>query len=197
MKFRFIYTMAVMLLIAQSAISQGIVLGVTARASLNNFDLKGNPQLSTDLSNVNGVEAGLYLSFSAAGWYVKPMALASFLKGTVNSSVDGAKEVETDFELSTLEIPLIVGIKLFPVLSIEGGPSWNYLINYTESVNGVNIDLSRQSIGYRAGLRANFSRIGIFGHYGGIIEELGESEYQLSRPARIVFGVTFDLVSAK
>lgn len=159
--------------------------------------MKGNPQLSTDLSNVNGVEAGLFLSFGAKGWYVKPMALASFLKGSVNSSVDGEKAVESDFELSTLEVPLIFGIKLFPVLSVEGGPSWNYLINYTEFVNGVHIDLNRQSIGYRAGLRANFSRIGIFGHYGGIIEELGDADYQLSRPTRIVFGVTFDLVTAK
>lgn len=180
--------------------SQGIVPGITAGASFNNTDLDLSPDISTDLDKLTGAEAGLYLSFSFGGLYVKPTAVASFLKGTVttkSNSGDGEKITDTDFELSTLETPLIVGLKILPVLSIEGGPSWNYLINYTDKVDGISIDLNRHTFGYRAGLRANFSRLGIFGHYGGIIDKNDDSEFHLTRPSRIIVGLTFDLVSSK
>ena len=178
--------------------SQGIVPGITAGASFNNTDLDLDPELSTDLDKVNGVEAGLYLSFSTGCLYITPTAVASFLRGTVKSQPsDGAKPVETEFELTTLETPLMIGLKVLPVLSIEAGPSWNYLINYTDKVEGVSIDLQRHSFGYRGGLRANFSRLGLFGHYGGIIESNEETDFHLNRPSRFIVGLTFDLVSAK
>ncbi len=180
------------------AFAQCVVPGITAGASFNNTDLDLSPELSTDLDKVNGVEAGLYLSFSTGAFYIKPTAVASFLKGTVTTRpTDGAKPVESDFQLSTLETPVIIGLKILPVLSVEAGPSWNYLISYTDKIEGVSIDLDRHSFGYRAGLRANFSRFGIFGHYGGIIDSNDDTDFHLNRPSRIVVGLTFDLVSSK
>jgi hypothetical protein len=179
----------------QFGYSQHIVPGIIAGASFNSVDLKEIPETTTNLSNINGIEAGLYLSFNAGLWYFKPMALASFLKGTATSSVDGIKSVESNFELTTLEIPVIVGFKLLPGISLEAGPSWNYLMSYTEEINGVNLDLNRNSLGYRAGLRATFSRLGVFAHYGGMVDVTNSSNYELNRPSRIIFGASFDLVS--
>lgn len=181
----------------QQGFSQHVVPGIVAGVSMNSVDLKSTPELTTDLSNVNGVEAGLYLSFNAGSWYFKPMAVASFLKGSATSSIDGAQSKESDFELTTLETPVLVGLRFLPGISVEAGPSWNYLMSYTEEINGVELDLNRNTIGYRAGLRATFSRLGVFAHYGGIIDVGNDSDYDLQRPSRIVFGATFDLVKDK
>jgi hypothetical protein len=175
--------------------SQRVIPGITAGASLNNIDLDVD-DFTTDMSDVNGVEAGLYLSFTAAGWYVRPMAVASFLRGTVTSRADGIQLDETKFSLTTLETPLLIGLKLLPGIAIEAGPSWNYLMSYTEKVNNLNLDLTRHSLGYRGGIRVSFARLGAFGHYGGIINSDDNTKYDLDRPSRIVFGVTFDLISA-
>jgi len=178
----------------QFGYSQNVVPGIIAGASFNDMKLKDIPETTTDLSNVNGVEAGLYLSIKAGSFYFKPMALASFLKGTVSTSVDGAKPEDANFNLTTLETPVLIGLKLLPGFAIEAGPSWNYLMSYTKEINGVNLDLDKSSLGYRAGLRATFSRLGVFAHYGGIIDSSDDSQYQLQRPSRIIFGATFDLV---
>jgi hypothetical protein len=178
----------------QSAWTQHLVPGITAGASLNSADLKESAAMATDLDNLNGVEAGLFLSFSAGSLYFRPMAVASFLRGTVTSTVDGVKMDESNFELTSLETPLLVGFKLFPGFAVEGGPSWNYLMSYTKEINGVNLDLDKSTLGYRAGARATFSRFGVFAHYGGIIDVNGDSDYELHRASRIIFGATFDLV---
>ena len=177
--------------------AQHVVPGITAGASLNSMDLKSATGTSSDLSNVNGFEAGLFLSFSTHSFYVRPMAVASFLRGNVNTTVDGIKTDESKFNLTTLETPVLVGLKILPGFSIEAGPSWNYIMSYTEEINGVYLDLSRNTLGYRGGIRLTFSRLGAFAHYGGVINTSGDSDYELKRPSRIVFGATFDLVSGK
>lgn len=193
----FIATALTMLCAGNVGYSQNVVPGITAGASLNTMDLNIN-EFDTELSDINGVEAGLYVNFSAGLLYVRPMAVASYLRGTVVSRVDGVKVDESKFKLTTLETPVLIGLKLLPGISIEAGPSWNYIIAYTDNVSGTNIDLTRHNLGYRAGLRASFARLGAFGHYGGIVDvDESNNDFELNRPSRIVFGVTFDLVSRK
>lgn len=186
--------LGIVLLSNKPGISQNVIPGITAGASLNPMNLNMD-QIPTELSDLNGVEAGFFLSFSTKLVYVRPTVVASYLRGTVTSRIDGVQIAESKFQLTTIETPVFLGLKLLPGISIEAGPSWNYLLNYTETINGVNVDLNRHSFGYRGGLRATFSRLGAFAHYGGIVNQNEKSKIQLDRPSRFIFGVTFDLVS--
>ncbi len=176
--------------------SQKVKPGLTAGVSLNNMNLNIK-DVPTELGDVNGFEGGLYATFSALNWYVRPMVVASYLRGNVTTTVDGVKMKESKFKLTTLETPLFVGLKLLPGFSIEAGPSWNYLMSYTDNVNDINIDLTRHHLGYRAGLRLSFARLGAFGHYGGLLNTSASDDTELKRPDRIIFGITLDLVSGK
>lgn len=176
--------------------SQKVKVGLSGGVSLNKMDLNVK-EIPTELGDVNGFEGGLYATFSALNWYVRPTAVASYLRGTITTTVDGVAIKESKFKLSTLETPLLVGIKLLPGFAIEAGPSWNYLMSYSEKVNDVNIDLTRHHLGYRAGLRLTFARLGAFGHYGGLLNTSSADDTELKRPDRIIFGVTFDLTSNK
>ncbi|MDQ3051601.1 MAG: hypothetical protein M3Q95_11995 [Bacteroidota bacterium] len=183
--------------ISGTVYSQNVVPGITAGASLNTMDLHIDT-FSTELSDINGVEVGFYVNFSAGLIYVRPMAVASYLKGSVITKVDGVENNASKFKLTTLETPVLIGLKLLPGISFEAGPSWNYIISYTDKVGEANIDLTRHALGYRAGLRASFARLGAFGHYGGIVNvDDSDNNYELNRPSRIVFGVTFNLISRK
>ena len=98
MKMRLLLIMVSCLFFVLPSFSQCLVPGITAGASFNSADLDLSPELSTDLDKVNGVEAGLYLSFTTGGFYIKPTAVASFLRGTVTTRpTDGAAPEETDF----------------------------------------------------------------------------------------------------
>jgi hypothetical protein len=194
---KFILTASLVLLFNHSIFSQRLQPGIIAGASLNNMKLENVPQMDRDLSSINGIEGGLYLRINAGSFYVKPMVVASYLKGKVSRTVDEIVIDETSFQLSTLEVPVIAGLKLLPFISLEAGPAWNYIMNYTETVNGYQLNLNRHSLGYRAGVNVSISRVSIFGHYGGIIETGSDTGYQLDRPSRIIFGLSYDLVKKK
>ena len=171
--------------------------GIAGGASFNSVELKNNVSYYQKKENLSGAEVGLYITYKAGALYVTPSAYASFLKGTVNASENTSSNSETGFELTTLEVPVMVGLKILPVLSVEAGPSWNYLMSYTDEINSTSVSFDRSSLGYRAGLKLNIMRFGIYAHYGGIINESNGGEYDLSRPSRLLFGVSFDLVNPK
>ncbi|HEX5001538.1 MAG TPA: hypothetical protein VFW78_03505 [Bacteroidia bacterium] len=173
--------------------AQTPVAGITGGASINYVRLEGLSQVSTDLSSVKGFEGGAYLSFDGPGIYVRPMVLASFLRGNLQSENQEAPNTQTDFEFTTLEVPVICGLNILPAIAIEGGPSWNYLMSYTKNVGAVNVNLNRNALGYRLGVRVKFVRLGIYAHYGGIVDSGNNDNYSLERPSRILIGATWDL----
>jgi len=139
-----------------------------------------------------GVEAGIYTKFKFGFLYLRPMAVASFLHGTVTSTV-AETEKESGFNLTTIEVPVLGGLDILGVVGLEAGPSWNYIASYTSSVEGTSLGLSRHALGYRAGVRVNLTRVGLFAHYGGILNKQKGETVDLERPSRMIFGVTLDL----
>ncbi len=179
--------------ISATAMAQVISGGITAGASFNTIKLDNSISNQVSEDKATGVEAGLYLKANFGGIYIRPMALASFIRGQIKTeTIEGASRDEK-FELTTLEVPVMAGFQLLPVLSFEAGPSWNYLMQYSEKLQGVRVNFDRHALGYRAGVRVHFARLGIFGHYGGIITEQTDDNFRLNRPSRAVIGLTLDL----
>ena len=191
---RFIALTVTAVIISTLAKAQATV-GISAGGSFNKTELKlsGLPESRfAAMDKLNGAEAGLFLSFPAGPLYVKPMALAGFYKGTITYSPE-VNIGDTRFSLSSLEVPVLAGLDLMPFLSVEAGPSWNYVISHTSSADGTSINFDRHTLGYRAGARLNFGSLGVFGHYGGMITKNEGSQAQLKRPQRIIIGLTLNL----
>lgn len=191
---RFI-AMALFAFLATYQSNAQVTIGITAAGSFNKSELKlsGLPESRfATMEKLNGAEAGLFLKFPAGPLYVKPMALASFLKGNITYSQE-VNLGDTHFSLSSLEVPVLAGLNLLPFLSLEAGPSWNYVISHTSSADGTSINFNRHTLGYRAGAHLNFGNLGVFGHYGGMITRNEGDHTQLKRPERIIIGLTLNL----
>ena len=187
---RFIVMILFSLLISLPSSAQ-VTVGITAGGSFNKSELKLSSRNAT-MDKLNGAEAGLFLKIPAGPLYVKPMALASFLRGTISYAPE-VNIKDTRFSLSSLEVPVMGGLDLLPFLSLEAGPSWNYVISHTTSADGTSINFNSHTLGYRAGATLNFGNLGIFGHYGGMLTRNEGSQTQLKRPSRIIIGLTLNL----
>ena len=172
-----------------------VQVGLTAAFSFNKTNFKASELQSESnlvFKSATGAELGVFARIPAGFIYAKPMATISFLRGTVTENADNDNESD-DFNLSTLEVPLLVGLQLLPFISIEGGPSWNYLIDHSENTNGVALSFSKNTLGYRAGAVIDLGKVGVFGHYGGILTKNEGSQIDLQRPSRIIVGVKVKL----
>lgn len=197
MKTNRIIAMILFVLLAFSTSKAQVTVGISAGGSFNKSELKlsGIPESGfATMEKLNGAEAGLFLKFPAGPLYVKPMALASFLRGTISYNQE-VNLRDSRFNLTSLEVPVLGGLELLPFLSIEAGPSWNYVISHTTSADGTSINFNRHTLGYRAGAHLTFGNVGVFGHYGGMITRNEGSQTELKRPERIIIGLTLNLNS--
>ena len=178
-------------LLSEAQVQFGVTGGISFKKT--NFKVSDlTPGTNLKFSKATGAELGIFTRIPAGFIYVKPMANVSFLRGTVTGGTDNVNESD-DFNMSTIEVPVLVGLQLLPFLSIEGGPSWNYLMDHSENVNGVNLSFNRHSVGYRAGAVLDLGTLGIFGHYGGILTNNEGRQVELQRPSRIIVGVKLNL----
>jgi len=187
----------VMLLLVNPVQSQKLSAGLTGGVAFQNMELKSINEGSADIDNVIGPELGAHLLVELGGLYVRPTALVGFSQGKAISTVSESEKLESTFSISTFETPVIVGLHLLPFLSVEAGPLWSYILNYSDNVNGIEVDLNRNYFGYRAGVQLSFSRLGIYGHYGGIVNNSSGSDFQIERPSRIIVGLNVNLGSQK
>lgn len=187
--------LAVLLVVAtvSQAYSQHVTGGVSAAASFNSVELENAANHLTKKDNIIGAEVGIFLHAPMGAFYLMPSVNASFLRGTISAYTDEAGEVQSDFRLNTVEVPVLAGLQFLPFFSVEAGPSWSYIVSWSEKVHGTTVDINRHSLGYRAGVRFTFSSVGIFGHYGGMLNTNDGDKYHLSRPSRIMVGLSINL----
>ena len=122
-------------------------------------DVKGN--------NIMGFEAGMFLKAGFGPLYVKPKLLLDYQRGTLSYQENDAEQNVT-FHAGKVLIPVLFGLKFLPVVSLEAGPVFNYLLFSTKDFNGNHVDLERGGMGYRIGLNAELSMLNITLSYQGI-----------------------------
>lgn len=98
----------------------------------------------------NGVQGGLFFSIYMDKLYVQPEAYFSLRRGTLNtfigdaSNVNGTLDVSQSFSITTVDIPMLLGFKLIDLklvrLRVWGGPVASYVLNkeYSLHLNGEN-----------------------------------------------------------
>lgn len=114
--------------------------------------------------------------------------------------------VEVDYTLSKIDSPILLGIKVIGPLSVNAGPTFQFIID--NDLEGIDdIDLSdpdnQLSVGFQAGARLQFSKLGIDLRYEGFFQDnpsivtFAEDITGLevdSRPSQVLLSVSYDFL---
>src|SRR6185369_8305167 len=140
-------------------------------------------------SGITGFEAGLFLRQTLGPVYIKPKLLLDYQRGELQF-IEGEAEHSVNFNAGKILIPVLVGFKFIPILSLEGGPVFNHILFVTKDFDGNHVDIKKDGIGYRIGLNAELSILNLTVSYQGIKNNgsiTSSSSYQT--PDQLVFGI--------
>lgn len=153
------YSMAIN---AQLDVNYGLKTGL-------NYNVNGNLSISGGIAGLYekvsserdfGFHAGMYAQFNFTKLYVRPELVFTKTKSTYNHLFSPSSE----FTLSTIEIPILVGFKLVKPVSAYFGPSFKYILDNEFSPNfdlnlenevvlGLNIGITLQLVKFGFDLR--------------------------------------------
>jgi hypothetical protein len=117
-----------------------------------------------NIQNAGGVFAGVFAQPQADMFYIKPALHYVNMHGTYQ-----AEREKTDFSLVKLELPFMVGVKIFKHLSVEAGPVVSQVLSVTTQYppHG-KLDFGKQGLGYQGALGFDNENFYILGGYRGI-----------------------------
>ncbi len=167
----------------------GGIEGAITTSSVKISEIKNQFTQVVQGDGILGFEAGVFLKASLGPLYIKPKLLLDYQKGTLAYQVNESQENVT-FYAGKVLVPVLVGYKVFPILGIEGGPVFNYLLFSKKDFNGNHVDLQKSGVGYRIGLNAELSILNLTLSYQGIKNKgsyLSEASYET--PDQIVIGL--------
>lgn len=135
---------------AQSDSGFGIKGGLNYNGNGNYFESAGDAAREPD-KNI-GYHAGVFGKIKLGPIYLRPELVYTQTK----SDYDG-----DDFDLSKLDLPVLVGIKIIGPVHIFAGPAFQYILN--SEFDGISIDNIENdfSVGAHLGAGINLGKLGI------------------------------------
>jgi hypothetical protein len=145
---------------AEAQVNFGIKAGV-------NYNSDSFSDVSNDVFNGaesrTGYHAGIWLRFKipAIGLYLRPELVYTNLSNNVN--YDNATDVrQTDFSFNKIDVPILLGKKVFGIGHLFAGPSFQYILSSDFGLNDLTeIDTEGFSLGIQMGFGIEFGRLGI------------------------------------
>lgn len=187
--------------IAQS-ISGGIIGGInTGPVKITDIEAEFTDVIEGE--NILGYEAGIFAKVRIAPFYIKPLLLYSVKDGEIKyiqQNVSEIRRVERtiSFRTEKLEVPLLFGMNLAgPLLSIEAGPVYNYLVDITERYNENKLEVSKNGLGYRAGLASEIGPMNLSASFQGSASFTSTTKATYQEPYKFIFGLGFTLGNSK
>jgi hypothetical protein len=140
-------------------ISSGIIVGVSS-GSIRISGMDSHIINHIDGDNIFGMEAGFFTKVRLNPFYIKPAAAILYQRGTVDVfNSEGVAYSQSDIKLTKLEIPIQFGANVIGPFSAEIGPVYNHVLGVTTQYNGHNVDVTRNGLGYRAGVNIEMDRL--------------------------------------
>jgi hypothetical protein len=143
--------------------SQNGGFGIKAGLSSTEVDFK-NKQF-TPQGAQTGYHVGVFGRIGGGGFYVQPELLFTQTSGKFLSGQD-----QINAQFNRLDIPVMVGMRIFKVLRLQAGPiaSLNIDSKLKEAGSTVReVDFENATLGYQAGLGLDFGNLSIDGRYEG------------------------------
>lgn len=197
MKYLFLFAFSWMIL--SSVQAQNFSIGPRAGISQTKLSFeKGN--FVPDDAEV-GYHLGLFARIGGAGFFVQPEVLYSQTSGTftLNGPVPGGNPDKFEAEFNRLDIPVMVGVKLFKFFRIQAGPIGSIDINseLRDAASTVeSVDFKSATLGYQAGIGLDLGNLVLDAKYegglGSVIENVGSLQTD-QRINQFVFSVGFKL----
>lgn len=186
--------------------SQTIDFGV--KAGLN-YNFGGDlseviPQTGNNFENIitgaddkAGFHVGLWTKFRFAGLYVRPELVYTQLNNSYDS--DSPNDLDTDFKTKKIDVPVLIGAKVFGPLHIYGGPAFQYITSSDLRSDIENISTNDFSVGLQLGAGLELGRLGVDVRWEkGFSNDLdgrflGTNIQVDNRPNQIIFGLSYRL----
>ena len=143
--------------------SQNGGFGIKAGLSSTEVDFK-NKQF-TPQGAQTGYHVGVFGRIGGGGFFVQPELLFTQTSGKFLSGQD-----QINVQFNRLDIPVMVGMRIFKVLRLQAGPiaSLNIDSKLKEAGSTVReVDFENATLGYQAGLGLDFGNLSIDGRYEG------------------------------
>ena len=146
------------LLISINAFSQfeyGLKAGINFNSQLNiTTDIKSIENKINIFESRNGQHIGVFLKLNIRDFYLRPEINFSKIKNSYDIPyiLVRTDAIVTDFEQNKIDIPVMIGFKVFKNLSIFAGPRFEFIRNVEFDSFNVD-DLTNE---YRAGLQYGF-----------------------------------------
>lgn len=145
---------------AQAQVHFGVKAGV-------NYNSDSFSDVSNDVLNGaesrTGYHAGIWLRFKipAIGLYLRPELVYTNLSNNVNYDNSAAVR-QTDFSFSKIDVPVLLGKKVFGFGHLFAGPSFQYILSSDFGLSDLTeIETEGFSLGIQMGFGIEFGRLGI------------------------------------
>lgn len=155
-----------LLVVALTGYSQGFSIGPKVGLSQTKLDLKSDDFKSGD--SKFGYHVGLFARIGLGPLFLQPEVLYTQTQGqfSFDEGVGGIKEYEADF--NRVDIPVMVGFKMFKFLRLQAGPIASINVNSELKDAGKtvqNAQFEDATIGYQAGLGLDIGNLIIDAKY--------------------------------
>ncbi|HET7361609.1 MAG TPA: outer membrane beta-barrel protein [Salinimicrobium sp.] len=185
-------------LFAQSSfgVTAGLNFADNGEIEFSDATSAGENIVTSEASRKTGYHFGIYYRAELGRFYLKPE-----LWYTQTKSKFEYNNTEADFEISKLDLPILVGVRVIGPLNVFAGPSLQYIMD--QNFEGANLeDLENDfTVGAQFGIGAQFGGIGIDVRYEqalnenqaeflGIEEDSGRLD---SRPNQFIVSLSLDL----
>ncbi|MEN8201192.1 MAG: porin family protein [Bacteroidota bacterium] len=127
---------------------------------------------------VMGYHFGVQTRIKVAMIYVQPELYFNSGGGTVEQVYENGASEMLNVNFSTIDVPVLVGVKLGPV-RLNLGPVGSFVLNEENELGSIQEDYSiftnAMTWGYQAGLGVGISKISLDLRYEGSLQKLGET----------------------
>ena len=197
---------AVLLVVGMSQYTEAqLQFGVKAGVNYNSDSFK---DVSNDVLNGaesrTGYHAGIWLraKLPVVGLYLRPEIVYTKLGNNVNYERSGVP-TKTDFTFRKIDVPVLLGKKIFGIGNVFAGPSFQYIMSSDFGLSDLTeISTDEFSLGIQLGFGIEFGRLGVdvrwerslSGAETSFVDNVINSNVNFdTRVNQIIFGVAYRL----
>jgi hypothetical protein len=197
---------AVLLVVGMSQYTEAqLQFGVKAGVNYNSDSFK---DVSNDVLNGaesrTGYHAGIWLraKLPVVGLYLRPEIVYTELGNNVNYERSGVP-TKTDFTFRKIDVPVLLGKKIFGIGNVFAGPSFQYIMSSDFGLSDLTeISTDEFSLGIQLGFGIEFGRLGVdvrwerslSGAETSFVDNVINSNVNFdTRVNQIIFGVAYRL----
>jgi len=127
-----------------------------------------------------GFHAGLFARFSILGFYIQPEAMFTSSGGEIvinSDDIDTNVDQVKSLRYNKIDVPVMLGVKIGPLLRLNAGPSFSFLLNSDirdgNAQQEIEENYSDATVGFQAGIGIDISKLNFDLRYENNLRALG------------------------